>query len=176
MKGSALDAALAGRCSDLARATSRLRLLSAHDALLILTHSLSAPKLLYTLRCSPCSDHPGLDEFDHLLRAALTIIMNFEIDDLAWIQASLPVVAGGLGVRSVTLLAPSAFLASAAATLELQTCCFHVALTFQIWARILPFHLGSVVMTLLILKLLLDLLRLVRNFGLRPQSLRDLPF
>ena len=39
---------------------------------------------------------------------------------MAWIQAGLPIRDGGLGVRSVALLAPSAFLASAAATLELQ--------------------------------------------------------
>ena len=33
---------------------------------------------------------------------------------------SLPIRDGGLGIRSVVVLAPSAFLASAAATLELQ--------------------------------------------------------
>ena len=43
--GKALDSALAARCSDLSRASDRLRSLSAHDALLILTRSLSAPKL-----------------------------------------------------------------------------------------------------------------------------------
>ena len=121
LRGEALDAALAARCADLARASLRLRLLDAHDALLILTHSLSAPKMLYTLRCSPCSDHTGLVEFDHILRRSLSMITNVEIDDLAWVQASLPVADGGLGVRSVALLAPSAFLASAAATLDLQT-------------------------------------------------------
>ena len=46
--------------------------------------------------------------------------MNCELSDLAWIQAGLPIRDGGLGVRSVALLAPSAFLASAAATLDLQ--------------------------------------------------------
>ena len=37
-----------------------------------------------------------------------------------WIQASLSMQNGGLGLRSVCSLAHSAFLASAAATLELQ--------------------------------------------------------
>jgi hypothetical protein len=37
------------------------------------------------------------------------------------VQASLPVAYGGLGIRSVALLAPSAFLASAAATLDVQS-------------------------------------------------------
>ena len=36
-------------------------------------------------------------------------------------QANLPVRCGGLGIPSVLLLAPSAFLASAAATLSTQT-------------------------------------------------------
>ena len=79
------------------------------------------PKMLYILSCSPCSNHAKLAEFDLTLRASLTAITNVQIDDLGWIQASLPVAAGGLGIRSVALLAPSAFLASAAATTELQS-------------------------------------------------------
>lgn len=120
LAGAALEAALAARCGDLARAITRLPLLASHDALLILKYSISAPKLLYTLRCSPCSGHTGLVEFDRLLRVALSSVTNVEIDDLAWVQAGLPVCRGGLGVRSVVLLAPSAFLASAAATRDLQ--------------------------------------------------------
>ena len=40
---------------------------------------------------------------------------------MAWMQASLPIQEGGLGVRSVVMLAPSAFLSSVAATLVLQS-------------------------------------------------------
>src|SRR3954470_2445834 len=40
--------------------------------------------------------------------------------DLQWMQASLPVRNGGLGIRRVASLAPSAFLAPAAKTLDLQ--------------------------------------------------------
>lgn len=36
----------------------------------------------------------------------------FRDNDPAWLQATLPVHAGGLGIRSVVHLAPSAFLAS----------------------------------------------------------------
>ena len=46
--------------------------------------------------------------------------MNVQLTDDQWIQASLPVQNGGLGLRSVCMLAPSAFIASAAATFELQ--------------------------------------------------------
>jgi len=46
--GPAVDAVLESKCEDLARAVSRLALLHAHDALVILRSSLSVPKLLYT--------------------------------------------------------------------------------------------------------------------------------
>ena len=118
--GNAMDSLLAARCDDLSRAADRLALLQVHDALLILRYSLSAPNLMYTLRTSPCSEHPGLDKFDRILRSTLERVTNVAIDDMGWVQAALPVGEGGLGVRSVALLAPSAFLASAAATLELQ--------------------------------------------------------
>ena len=40
--------------------------------------------------------------------------MNIHLDsESSWLQASLPVKAGGIGIRRATRLAPSAFLASA---------------------------------------------------------------
>ena len=42
-----------------------------------------------------------------------------DLDDDRWLQASLPVRWGGIGVRGAVLLAPSAFLASAAGSSEL---------------------------------------------------------
>ena len=48
------------------------------------------------------------------------MITNSNLSDSQWTQASLPVYAGGLGIRRVTSLAPSAFLASAACTHDLQ--------------------------------------------------------
>jgi len=52
--GKKMDDLLKNRCSDLNTAISRLSLLSAHDALILLKMSFSAPKMLHTLRCSPC--------------------------------------------------------------------------------------------------------------------------
>jgi len=57
---------------------------------------------------------------NNTLRAGLTTILNVDLMDDQWIQASLPVRDGGLGIRSVQMLAPSAFLASAASILQLQ--------------------------------------------------------
>jgi len=61
-----------------------------------------------------------LAQFDNTLRAALSAILNLDLNDDQWAQASLPVRNGGLGIRSAQKLAPSAFLASAASTLKLQ--------------------------------------------------------
>ena len=81
--GPAMNKAIETRCLDLAKAADRLGSLASHDALLILKSSLSAPKLLYTLRSSPCTGHPGLDIFDRTLRETLATITNVDIDDFA---------------------------------------------------------------------------------------------
>ena len=81
-------------------------------------------KVLYMLRSSECGDNPLLDQFDTILRKGLTEILNVDLNDDQWLQASLPVRDGGLGIRSARMLAPSAFLASAASTLLLQQSIF----------------------------------------------------
>ena len=118
--GQAITDCLNARCIDFNRAVDRLKLISAHDALVLLKNSLSAPKLQYTLRVACCDGHNMLTTFDNLLRSALCCICNVTLTDQQWLQASLPVRAGGLGIRRVSSLAPSAFLASAAGTRDLQ--------------------------------------------------------
>ena len=99
----------------------RLQYLFAHDAILLLRHSFAIPKLLYSLRTSPCFLSSNLKSYDVVLRSILSGITNthFNEDDPAWTQASLPVKFGGLGIRSAVQLAPSAFLASAAGSSDL---------------------------------------------------------
>ena len=53
-------------------------------------------------------------------RECITDVINISMNDNQWTQATLPVKDGGLGIRSVTVLAPSASLASAAGTLRIQ--------------------------------------------------------
>ena len=115
-----MDDLLENHCSDLNTAISRLSLLSAHDALILLKMSFSAPKMLHTLCCSPCVNHPCLEMFDNLLRKGIDTICNLDCTDLQWHQASLLVKDGGLGVGRVSSLAFFAFIASAAATDALQ--------------------------------------------------------
>ena len=120
LKGPAVDKALDNKVADLERAMQRLSLLHAHDAMVLLKNSLSMPKLLYLLRTSECSGNVLLSKFDDTLRTGLCKLLNVELGDDQWLQASLPLRNGGLGIRSAKMLAPSAFLASAASTLSLQ--------------------------------------------------------
>ena len=99
----------------------RFQYLYPHDALYLLRHAFSLPKMLYILRTSPCFLSSELEDFDLLQRSLLGSIANIDLLDNveAWTQASPPVWSGGLGIQSVTQLAPSAFLASAAGSSSL---------------------------------------------------------
>ena len=68
--------------------------------------------MLHLLRCSPSVSHPALLDFDRLLRLAVERITNSSLTDTQWLQASLPIKDGGLGVRRVSSVALPAFLAS----------------------------------------------------------------
>jgi len=74
---------------------------------------------MYLLRTAPCTGSPELPKFDAVLKESLFTTLNIDLGDDRWTQTSLPVRFGGLGVRSVFSLAPSAYLASAASTEEL---------------------------------------------------------
>ena len=79
----------------------RLCYLHSHDAITLLRHSFAIPKLLHILRTSPAFLSPTLLPFDQLLMSIVSQITNihFHIDDPAWMQATLPVGSGGLGLH-----------------------------------------------------------------------------
>ena len=118
--GSAVDNAISDKVNVLKKVLSKLKSLQVHDALVLLKNSLCIPKLQYLLRTSACYRSQELLAFDDLLREGLSSILNVDLSKDQWLQASLPVSAGGLGFRSAVALAPSAYLASAAGTRWLQ--------------------------------------------------------
>ena len=63
----------------------------------------------------------SLDVFDGLLIDGIGRITNSNLSDTQWLQASLPVRDGGLGIRRVASLALPAYLASAAGSRPLQS-------------------------------------------------------
>lgn len=77
------------------------------------------PKRLHIFSTSPCAGNTLLSIF-YVLWQGLSKILNIYFNDFQWTQASLPVQMGRLGVRSVCMLVPAFFLASAAAMLSLR--------------------------------------------------------
>ena len=75
--------------------------------------------MTYLLRTSPCWNLPLLAKMDRQIRSGLEKILNTELDDTQWMQASLPIRDGGLGTRRISMLATSAHLASVASTVLL---------------------------------------------------------
>ena len=90
-KGKTQDKAITDKIEQLSRAIDRLSLLHAHDALVILKNSLAMPKPLYSLRTSDCSENHLLMRFDDTLRTGLSRILNVDLSNGQWLQASLPV-------------------------------------------------------------------------------------
>ena len=78
----------------------RLRHLHSHDAFTLLRHSFAIPKMLHVLCTSSCFNSSRLAEYDNIVRVLLCNIVNIRLEetDSAWLQATLPVNKGGLGI------------------------------------------------------------------------------
>ena len=68
------------------------------------------------LRCSPCFGNAILSQIDEVFKFNISHIANFVLSDAQLIQASLPVKAGGLGIRWAFSLVLPSYLASATIT------------------------------------------------------------
>ena len=91
LSGRIVDKALKEKTEKLEKAMSKLHLLQSHDALNLLRNSISVAKLLYTPRTSECSDNRQLLEFDKMHRKCITEVININMNDIQWTQATLPV-------------------------------------------------------------------------------------
>ena len=109
-----IDAVLQSKINHLKFLGTRLKLLHTHDALCLLRNAFILPKVLYILRTSPCFKSDLLSVFHDVQRSLFEDICSIHLDDPGWLQESLPITSGGLGIRSVALFVPSAYLASAA--------------------------------------------------------------
>lgn len=88
--------------------------------LTLLRACFSLPKFAFVLRTSPPSkSHLASLAFDEVIRAALSEILCSPLSDEAWIQATLPVHIGGLGLRSAASHAPAAYFSSVFSTKDL---------------------------------------------------------
>jgi hypothetical protein len=93
-----------------------LSILHSQDALCLLQNVFSIPNVLYVLRTAPCFQYSILPDLDSLQWSLLEEICNVHLTEEVWLQASLPINVGGLGIRSFVSLTPSAYLAPAASS------------------------------------------------------------
>ena len=77
------------------------------------------PKLQNTLRCSPCFNSSVTVAYDQCLHDTLEAVLNVQLSEHAWLQASVPVSAGGLGVRTASQIVLLAFLSSVIGSADL---------------------------------------------------------
>ena len=102
------------KIDSLKRMTSKLEIIDPHQAFVLLKNSFAIPKLTYLLRSSPAYQQRDLlQEFDSILRESTSSITNVHFTDESWTQASLPVRAGGLGIRKSEDIALPCYISSA---------------------------------------------------------------
>lgn len=116
-----IEDVLTAKLVELRRLSNRLSLLSAHDALFLLKNCFSIPKLTYSLRCAPCYGSQLLADYDSVMRSTLQSILNIQLTDETWEQATLPASSGGIGVRKASHVALPAFLSSVVSSQPLVT-------------------------------------------------------
>ena len=97
--------------------SSRLEKLDSHTAVFLLRNAFALPKMTYFLRAAPCFTNTDiLEEYDSILHNALESIINIRLDNDTWMQASLPISCGGLGIRRASDISLPAYLSSVSAT------------------------------------------------------------
>ena len=83
----------------------------------LLRSCLALPKVSFVLRaCPPSHIHHSTNLFDATIRHTLEDIVGGPVSDWSWLKAGLPSSLGGLNLRSASLHAPAAFIASTSAS------------------------------------------------------------
>ena len=83
-------------------------------AYFIIKNCLLIPKFTYFLRTTHLFLFPTfLEKADILLKDTLQSILNIPLDNHNWVQATLPIKLGGLGIRTLTDICLPAFISSA---------------------------------------------------------------
>ena len=80
--GALQDAALNKKLEEFKRLPSNIKLINAHDALLILKASFSTSHVLFMLRCSPCLGNAILSQIDEVLKSNISHIANVVLPDV----------------------------------------------------------------------------------------------
>ena len=94
-----------------------------HTEFVLLCSCLALPKLIFSHRTVETSSHlEVLQEYNRVTREAISRIMGVPLTEQQWLQTTLPVSMGGLGLRSAEGHAPAAFAASYLSSQPLLRC------------------------------------------------------
>ena len=97
---SAVEEVLNDKIESLKLMMERLKQIESHEALFLLRNCFVMPKLTYFLRTAPCFMKPDtLKKFDSFVKESLITILNITLPEGAYLQATLPIAYGGLGIR-----------------------------------------------------------------------------
>src|SRR5206468_9646065 len=83
-----VDSALSSNGDLLKRISPRLSRLTSHEAFFLLKNCFAVPRLSYTLRSAPCFLSGELLRLEGIVRDTISSIMNVNLSDDAWLQAS----------------------------------------------------------------------------------------
>ena len=86
-------------------------------SLFLLKNCFSMPNLMYLLHSSPTFQHPDL--LVDCLKSCATDICNASVDDIGWIQITLPIRMDDIGLRRASNIVLPAYLASILASRSL---------------------------------------------------------
>ena len=91
-----------------------------HVEFTLLRSCLGLPKFNFCLRtCKPRELAASFESFDGLLRHSLCALLGSQVDEMQWMQASLPVSMGGLGLQNASPHSAGAYLVSLAHALPI---------------------------------------------------------
>lgn len=97
--------------------SDRLLKINAHMAFFILRFCLFVPKFTYAMRCSPFWRYPQFcEKVDNIIHLQIQSLFNVQLNERQFLQATLPIRFGGLGIRLISSVAVPAFLSSAHST------------------------------------------------------------
>ena len=92
---------------------TRTAQLPAHQAFFLLKNCFAVPRLLYTLRTSPCyREYELLAELDRLMKDTFEKLANVYLSADLWSQATLPITMGGFGLQAPKDIAAPAYISS----------------------------------------------------------------
>jgi hypothetical protein len=101
---------------------SRLEQINPHVAYFLLKNCLFIPKMSYFLRtCALWKFSSLLEDMDSLLKESLESILNICLNTKQWLQATLPISFGGLGIRRISDICLPTFLSSSHGVQDLMS-------------------------------------------------------